>query len=103
LLIFGAVLSRLWLFRVDFGEAAMLTVQDVQKRYGVTSKTVLGWIHSGELSAINVGRRPGSKKPRWRISEDALSAFEQRRTSSAPPPKMRSRPKEPEVIQFYKE
>ena len=64
----------------------MFTVQDVQRRYGVTVHTVLGWIRSGELRAVNVGRRLGAKKPRWRITQQALDAFEQLRTPIHPCP-----------------
>jgi excisionase family DNA binding protein len=80
----------------------MYTVQDLQRRYGVTVHTVLGWIRSGELRAVNVGRRPGAKKPRWRITQEALDSFEQLRTptSSAPPARRRNRPAN--VIEFYK-
>jgi excisionase family DNA binding protein len=46
----------------------MYTIQDLQRRYGVTVHTVLGWIRSGELRAVNVGRRRGARKPRWRIT-----------------------------------
>jgi excisionase family DNA binding protein len=60
----------------------MYTVQDICERYGVTVTTVLAWIDGGELSAINVGRRPGARKPRWRITQEALDAFEQLRTPS---------------------
>ena len=41
-----------------------LTVRDLCERFGVEEHTVLGWIKSGELRAMNCGRRPGSKKPR---------------------------------------
>ena len=58
----------------------MLTVRDICKRYGVTVHTVLGWIRSGQLSAVNVGRHPDNKKPRWRIPEPALEKFERTRT-----------------------
>ena len=53
-----------------------LTVRDLCDRYGVTEHTVLGWIRSGELRAINVGRSLGTKKPRWRITPEALQAFD---------------------------
>src|SRR5687768_11565615 len=56
--------------------SSTLTVREVQERYGVTEHTVLGWIRSGELKAINVGVTPGKKKPRWRITQEALDAFE---------------------------
>jgi excisionase family DNA binding protein len=80
----------------------MFTVQDIQKRYGVTDHTVLEWIDSGELKAINVGRRSGKKKPRWRISEKALADFEQLRTPTptATTPRSRKR-RTADVIEFY--
>jgi excisionase family DNA binding protein len=84
----------------------MFTVADLERRYGVSQSTVLGWIAAGELKAVNVGRRPGAKKPRWRISQAALDAFEAVRTpagGAAPQPvaKRARRGKGPEVIQFY--
>jgi excisionase family DNA binding protein len=80
----------------------MYTVQDIQRRYGVTVHTVLGWIRSGELRAVNVGRRLDGKKPRWRVSEEALAAFEQLRTPAPPPPRARRRKRPADVIEFYK-
>jgi excisionase family DNA binding protein len=58
----------------------MYTVRELCERYGVTVTTVLWWINRGELAAINVGRRPGARKPRWRITKEALDAFEVLRT-----------------------
>ncbi len=78
-----------------------LTVRDLCDRYGVTEHTVLGWIRSGELRAINVGRSLGTKKPRWRIPPEALQAFELLRTPSPPPPRTRRRKRQADVIQFY--
>jgi len=79
-----------------------LTVQQVAERYGVGEHTALGWIRSGELRAINVGRRIGSKRPRWRVTEESLAAFETLRMSSVPSPLNRRRRKRPtDVIAFY--
>ena len=61
----------------------MYTVQDIEERYGVTVHTVLRWIHSGELRAVNVGRKPDARKPRWRVSQESLDAFELGRTAYA--------------------
>ncbi|MSR55052.1 MAG: DNA-binding protein [Gemmataceae bacterium] len=81
----------------------MFTVQDIQKRYGVTVHTVLGWIRSGELKSLNVGRRMGAKKPRWRITQEALDSFELLRTASPSMPQTRRRKRaENSVIEFYK-
>jgi hypothetical protein len=71
----------------------MHTIRDVMTRYCVTEATVLGWIHAGELPAINVGRKPGAKKPRWRITQAALDAFEAKRAASVAPAPARPRRK----------
>jgi len=80
-----------------------LSVRDLCERYSVSENTVLGWIRSGELRAINVGRRPGAGKPRWRIKSEALAAFEALRTPNPPAPRARRQKKRPgDVIEFYK-
>ena len=81
-----------------------LTVKHVCLQYGVSEHTVLGWIHSGELQAVNVGRRPGSKKPRWRITQQALQSFEAQRMAAPLPPQPKKRRKQrlAGVIEFYK-
>lgn len=80
----------------------MLTVADIQKRFGVSEGTVLGWIRGGELAALNVGRSPRSAKPRWRVSPAALAAFEAARTATAPAPRAVGRAKSVgDVVQFY--
>jgi hypothetical protein len=63
----------------------MLTVRDVMNRFGVTQATVLGWIAGGELKAINVGRKLGAKKPRWRVTQAAVEAFEALRSATPAP------------------
>jgi len=79
-----------------------LTVKEVCERYGVEQHTILSWIHSGELRAINCGRRPGARKPRWRISAEALAAFELRRTHNPPPPPVRRRNRKADTsINYY--
>jgi len=69
------------------------TVADVAKLYAVGTATVIQWIRSNELRAVNVSRSRLSKKPRWRITQSALDAFEAARGASAPPErKQRRRP-----------
>jgi excisionase family DNA binding protein len=82
--------------------SSTLSVRDLTERYGVSEHTVLAWIASGELRAVNVGRRPSAKKPRWRITQEALAAFEMARTPTPPPPKTRRRNRPADVIEFYK-
>jgi excisionase family DNA binding protein len=79
------------------------SVRDLCERYGVSEHTVLAWLRSGELRCLNVGRRPGAKKPRWRITQEALEAFEALRTPTPPPPKGKRRKKRATgVIKFYR-
>lgn len=79
----------------------MFTVKDLQQRYDVTERTVLLWIQSGELKAMHMGRRMGSKKPRWRVSQAALDAFEALRTATPSAQPVRRRKAE-DVISFIK-
>ena len=72
----------------------------IAKHYAVGVGTVLGWIRSGELAAINVGSGP--LRPRWRVMPDALEAFERRRASQpATPARRAKRKKQPDVIEFF--
>jgi hypothetical protein len=80
------------------------SVKDVAERYGVEVHTVLAWIKSGELApAVNVSRKINSRKPRWRITQQALDDFEALRASTPPPPKLqrRKRAEKADVIEFY--
>lgn len=80
------------------------TVNQVSERYGVTEHTVLGWIKRGELKAFNVGRKPGNQKPRWRINDEALKAFEILRSVNQPTPtaRGRNRKRNSTTFQVYK-
>jgi excisionase family DNA binding protein len=80
-----------------------LRVREVAEHYGVTAGTVLAWLRSGELRAINVGRRVGARKPRWRITPEALAAFERRRTPSPTPAPTRRRKRAADHVMFYAE
>ena len=75
-------------------------VRQLSERYSVSQHTILAWIRGGELRAVDVSRNPGGR-PRWRITEKALAAFEALRTPT-PAPAMKRRRKQPEqVIAFY--
>lgn len=56
-----------------------LTPPQIADRLACKPETVIGWIRSGELAAINLAR-PGCIKPRYRISPQALADFEMRRS-----------------------
>jgi len=77
-----------------------LTVRELVQRYGVGEHTVLGWIHCGDLRAIDVSRNRGGK-PRWRITADALASFEIARTAVPPPPRTRRKKQTAGIIEFY--
>lgn len=79
-----------------------LTIKDICTRYGVNEHTVLQWIHSGELAAFTVGVAANKKKPRWRVTEDALKAFEQKRAATPPAPRTSLRRNSADVGVFYK-
>ena len=53
-----------------------MTVKEVADRLQVAEKTVKAWIATGHLQAVNVSLSVSSKKPRLRVLEDDLLAFQ---------------------------
>lgn len=72
-------------------------IKDICDRYSVGEHTVLGWIHRGELLAINVGRKQGGR-PKWRITQEALDAFEALRSATPPAPRSARRRKQSDDV-----
>lgn len=58
-----------------------ITPKQFAERFGCCVHTVLALIRSGELIAVNVGRK-GGQRPRWRITPEAIEQFESLRSSS---------------------
>jgi excisionase family DNA binding protein len=82
--------------------ATSLTVADVAAETATSVGTVLQWIASRQLVAINVSRSVRAKKPRWRIRRSDLDAFLAARTHTAPPPRAPRRSRVPDdVLRFY--
>lgn len=79
-----------------------MTVRDVAELYEVSENTVLTWLHNGSLRGVNVAPDIRSKKPKWRISQAAIDAFEELRTPSPPLPRAPRRKRHGEVIEFYR-
>jgi hypothetical protein len=80
----------------------MTTPRALADRYGTTTQTILNWIRRGELKAINIGRTPNGRKPRWRISEAAVAEFEAGRTQRvAAPVRRRKRGSGSAIVEFY--
>lgn len=68
---------------------------------GVSADTVLAWIRSGELEALNLA---GSRctRPRYRISQDAIDRFLRLRAVAVQPRQQRRRNgDELEVMKFF--
>jgi excisionase family DNA binding protein len=78
------------------------TVAELAEHLRVNEHAILAWIRSGEIRAMNVGRSPGGKKPRWRVTLSALEDFELRRTPTPTPPKAKARRRrDASVIEFF--
>lgn len=75
-------------------------VKDLCERFAIGEHTILGWIKRGELKAINVSRKQGGR-PKWRITEEALAAFEQLRTPTPTPSQTRRKRQSDTVTKFY--
>jgi hypothetical protein len=83
------------------GGRPMSTVEDPEvftppqlaKRYRVSCDKIVRWILAGELAAMNLATTT-SGRPRYRITAEALAAFEARRAVLSPPPR-RKRPAAP--------
>jgi hypothetical protein len=67
----------------------MFTPPELARRWRVKDSKIVAWITAGELHAINVANK-GARRPRYRISPDAVQAFELMR-SVMPPPKVTRR------------
>lgn len=60
---------------------------EAAKILGIDDETVLAWIHSGQLPAVNVCKKPNGKRPTWRIAEADLGRLLlMRRSKTAEPP-----------------
>jgi excisionase family DNA binding protein len=78
------------------------TVRSLAEHLGVSARTVLAWIATGELRATNVARSPAARRPSWRITAQAVAEFEATRTAAAPaPPRARRRKRPVDVVRFY--
>jgi hypothetical protein len=79
-----------------------LSPPQIARQLGVKPAKILGFIARGELRAIDVSEHRG-KRPRWKVSHEALAAFlAVRESRQAAPATSRHRPRKQEtVIQFF--
>jgi hypothetical protein len=75
------------------------TVREVARRYRAGKDTVLGWLRSGRLGAINTA--PPLAKPRYVILPHQLAAFEQANPASTPTPPRRRRKKKTYAVDYF--
>jgi hypothetical protein len=75
------------------------TPPQIAQEYGVDVHRVLGWIRSGQLTALNVG--DGARRPRFRISPEAIAAFEAARVAGQPRIARCRRRRDPQVREFF--
>lgn len=72
------------------------SVTELAAQLAVKDTKILGWIANGELQAFNVASRRGTR-PRWRISQEAFTAFQAAR-SAVPIPKTTTRRQRPGML-----
>ncbi len=76
-----------------------LTPNQLRKAWGVARETVVRWIRSGELPAINVAA-PG-RQPRYLIDVEDIRAFELRRRVAHAPEATPRKPRQTLKIPDY--
>ena len=76
------------------------SVQEAATTLGVDDETILSWIHSCELPAVNITKKPNGKRPTWRIPERELGLVLLKRSNSKPTvaPKIEKRPKPKQYV-----
>lgn len=80
-----------------------ISPSELAKRWKIKNTKVLAWIRSGELAAFDVSNAPGIGRPRFRITADAISDFQRKRSGAIVKPVRRTRrPKTTEkIIQYF--
>jgi len=76
-----------------------MTVPEVAKILGISGTNVLFYIAKGELQAFNSSM--GTRRPRWKISQESLDAFIASRSSGKPDPRPRRRKAKASIIPQY--
>lgn len=62
-----------------------LSPPEVAAQLRVARSNVVAWINAGELAAIDTSKVKNSKRPRWRVSPDAVKAFLESRRNYVKP------------------
>ena len=80
--------------------ASALTPGQVADHWNCAIETVLRLIRSGRLRAFSLSP-PGSKRPRWRVSPDALVEFENRNAVVPRSKATKRQRRQSDVIEFF--
>ena len=67
----------------------------VAELVGVSRRTVVGWIDSGQLKAFDASATANSKKRRWRVQQASLDAFLRSREPASPNPRKKRSTRKP--------
>ncbi len=81
------------------GTRRCLTPPELAARWHCKPETVIAAIRRGELLAFNLAS-PGCRRPRYRISPEAIEEFERRRSVAVRTKIVRTRRHLPEVESF---
>lgn len=81
-------------------ETAYLTVAQAADHLGIGEDAIIGHIRAGRLRAANVGL--GTRRPRWRITAEALDAFVESRTSTPMPVKRPQRKRRAGITEYIR-
>lgn len=78
-----------------------LTPPEIAARLRCRSSKVILWIRREQLRAVNLAENPDGKRPRWRVSPEALAEFLAARTNRAPVPTSRRRKRQQAVTEYF--
>lgn len=67
-------------------ERKYLTPNQIDRMLGIQKGKTLGWIHAGELPAVNLAKDANGQRPRWRVAIADLEAFLASRAATPPEP-----------------
>ena len=82
--------------------ATALTPPKLAKEWACKPEKIITFINSGELRAFDVSLNPGTGRPRWRITPEAIAEFEVRRSAVKPAAKRRRKKQSIGVLDIIK-
>jgi transposase len=74
---------------------------EIAELLAVSPDKVRGWLERGELRGSNVASSRSGKRPRWRVSPEALQQFLQSREAVPVVKQIRRRKRQADCIEFF--